>query len=353
MSPTSPKLDEPVFVNAAGSTAAPGRTIVSHAWTFGDGGLGSGVTTTHRYTELGSFAITLTVTDDVGKTGTSSKTVFVGAQPTPTAAFTFSPTSPSVDSVVQFDASLSTASPDRTIVSYRWAFGDGGTGSGRVDTHTYSTAGTYTVVLTVTDNIGITDTATQTITVGGKSSPTASFTISPSRLPPGGGPIVVDAVASTAPPGATIVRYEWNFGDSTTVDVVSTPVHTHVYSALPGTFTITLTVTDSAGRKDTATRTILVGSASPTASFTIFPTGLPLAGGTVSVDASASTAPTGTTIVAYTWDFGDLTVETVSTPTNSHTYAAVSTATTLTIKLTVTDSAGETGTATSTITLAP
>ncbi len=354
VSPTSPKLDEPVFVNAAGSTAAPGRTIVSHAWTFGDGGLGSGVTTTHRHTELGSFAITLTVTDDVSKTGTSSKTVFVGAQPTPTAAFTFSPTSPSVDSVVQFDASLSTASPDRTIVSYRWAFGDGGTGSGRVDTHTYSTAGTYTVVLTVTDNIGITDTATQTITVGGKSSPTASFTISPSSLPSGGGTIVADATASTAPPGATIVRYEWNFGDSTIVDVVSTPVHTHVYTA-DGTFTITLTVTDSAGRKQTTTGTITVGSGSPTASFTISPTGLPAgAAGTVIVDASASKAPTGTTIVSYMWNFGDsTTVETVSAPTHSHLYAMQTAGTTFVITLTITDSAGGTGTTSSTITFTP
>ncbi len=51
---------------------------------------------------------------------------------------------------------------DGTIVSYAWDFGDTGTGTGASPTHTYATAGLYTVSLTVTDDGGLTDTATTT-----------------------------------------------------------------------------------------------------------------------------------------------------------------------------------------------
>ena len=48
--------------------------------------------------------------------------------------------------------------PDGTIASYAWTFGDGGTGSGRRPHHTYTTAGTFTATLKVTDNAGATAT---------------------------------------------------------------------------------------------------------------------------------------------------------------------------------------------------
>ncbi|MBE3136375.1 MAG: PKD domain-containing protein [Thermoplasmata archaeon] len=47
---------------------------------------------------------------------------------------------------------------DGTIVSWHWSFGDGTTANGTTVTHLYTSAGTYTVLLTVTDNDGATDT---------------------------------------------------------------------------------------------------------------------------------------------------------------------------------------------------
>jgi len=63
-----------------------------------------------------------------------------------------------------FDASAS-FDPDGSISGYAWAFGDGSSASGVTTSHTYTTGGTYAVALTVTDNEGATDTATQDVTI--------------------------------------------------------------------------------------------------------------------------------------------------------------------------------------------
>jgi len=76
----------------------------------------------------------------------------------PKASFTFSPKNPLVNEEITFNASAST-DPDGSIVSYEWDFGDGETASGKVVTHAYSDAGSYTVTLTVTDD----DAATHSI----------------------------------------------------------------------------------------------------------------------------------------------------------------------------------------------
>jgi PKD repeat protein len=79
----------------------------------------------------------------------------------PTAAFTATPS----PLAVAVDASAST--DDGTIVSYAWDFGDGGTGSGVTANRTYAAAGTYTIVLTVTDDQGATGSSSQSVVVPG------------------------------------------------------------------------------------------------------------------------------------------------------------------------------------------
>lgn len=60
--------------------------------------------------------------------------------------------------------------PDGSIVSYSWSFGDGGTSSGVAPTHAYSGVGTYTVSLTVTDNVGAQGSASTTVSITSSSS---------------------------------------------------------------------------------------------------------------------------------------------------------------------------------------
>ncbi|MDA1093838.1 MAG: PKD domain-containing protein [Acidobacteria bacterium] len=268
-----------MFFNANASTAPTGRSIVSivsYAWTFGDGGTASGATVSHGFDVAGSYQVTLTITDDRGAVGTTTNAVTVSTS-LPAVSFVFSPSSPAIGAPVFINASASRATvPGRTLVTYDWTFGDGSTGTGQTTSHEYAFASTFTVTLTVVDNVGDRTTTTASVTVGGSgASPTASFTVSPS---PGtvDQDTVVDASASRAAPGETITRYDWDFGetgqrfqcpgDSRCGD--QNRVFTYRFSR-SGSFTINLTVTDSSGAIATTIQSLTVNSVSPpTASFT-------------------------------------------------------------------------------------
>ncbi len=148
--------------NASASSDSDG-TIVSFLWTFGDGSTGSGVTTSHTYASAGTYLVRLTATDNGGATASSNATVTIQNRP-PVPTLTGSSTTTSAGSSVGFDATGSSDS-DGTIVSYSWDFGDGSSGSGSTTSHTYTSLGTYTVRLTVTDNNGSTGSTTYTLTV--------------------------------------------------------------------------------------------------------------------------------------------------------------------------------------------
>jgi PKD repeat protein len=100
----------------------------------------------------------------------------VANQP-PVAAVSANPTSGNAPLSVSFDGTAS-HDPDGTIASYSWNFGDGGTGTGATASHAYQNAGSYTAVLTVTDNLGATGTNSVGITV----SPNPNVINAPSGL---------------------------------------------------------------------------------------------------------------------------------------------------------------------------
>lgn len=74
-SPQDPLPGTTVQFNGLSSRPAPGRRIVSYSWDFGDGTTGSGVRTSHLYPNIGNFTVTLTVRDDVGRTGVATQTI--------------------------------------------------------------------------------------------------------------------------------------------------------------------------------------------------------------------------------------------------------------------------------------
>jgi PKD repeat protein len=117
-------------------------------------GIGKGDPLTTGYTDYGS----------VGQY-TISGTASASASQLPTAMLTATPTSGLAPLVVNLDAAASFDS-DGSIVSYAWNFGDGSQGSGVTASHTYTTPGTYTALLTVTDNAGLTASKSVTITAG-------------------------------------------------------------------------------------------------------------------------------------------------------------------------------------------
>ena len=127
---------------------------------------------------------------------------------------------------VNFDGTASN-DPDGTIVSYAWDFGDGNTAAGATTSYTYTTPGTYTAILTVTDNAGDSSSDSQTITVNSPANqlPTAMFSATPTT---GDAPLNVSFNGSTSSdPDGTIVSYAWNFGDGNTSTGTTTSPHLH------------------------------------------------------------------------------------------------------------------------------
>jgi chitodextrinase len=84
-SPTAPFINQPVNFNASASTPAAGRRIVNYRWDFGDGTLRdtADATISHAYGLPRTYTVTLVVTDDIGRTATTSSTVTVGVQSMP------------------------------------------------------------------------------------------------------------------------------------------------------------------------------------------------------------------------------------------------------------------------------
>jgi len=161
--PYSGKSGASVQFNASASND-PDGTIASYQWNFGDGAMGWGVAPTHTYSSVGTFAASVTVTDNGGATSTSAaSTVISSPSNQPPVANVGGPYSALVGTAVQFSGSAS-YDPDGTITQYQWNFGDG-SASGSSPLHTFGAAGSHLITLTVTDNGGATDSKSFNLTV--------------------------------------------------------------------------------------------------------------------------------------------------------------------------------------------
>ena len=353
VSPAAPAPGSSVTFDASSSTGGNGPAITDYEWNFGDGtpvdDVGASQTVQHVYANRGVYAVTLTVNNGEG---TDSTTQTVTVDDPPTAAFTSSPASVATpDASVNFNASGSApGDPSGAITDYTWNFGDNSpiddTGGTAAASHAFTSPGIYTVTLTATDDLGVSATATEQVTVD---SPAAAFTITPATVVAPGAPITFDASGSTDPEG-TITDYQWNFGDGTPVDDAGTSTGVQRAYAARGTYTVTLTATNNFGQTSTTTHTVTVDDA-PTAAFTSSPATVAAPGATVNFNASAS-APgaSGGTIADYSWNFGDGTPvdDTGGTATASHAYTLPGT---YTITLTATDDLGVSATTTELITI--
>src|SRR5437773_2177605 len=332
--PSSPQVGQQVTFSAS---ASGGTTPYNFSWSFGDGSTGTGSSTTHTYSSAGTFNVVLTVKDSGSpqQTATSQQSVSVSSPPPSlTASFVYSPSTPQVGQQVTFTASVSGGTAPYTD---SWSFGDGSTGTGPSVTHTYSSAGSFTVTLTVKDS-GVpqqTVTSQKTVTVTNPP-PTlaASFSFSPSS--PQTGQTV--SFTGSASGGTSPYSYSWSFGDGSTGSGSSV---THAYSSA-GSYSVTLTMKDTGSPQQTVTsqKTVSVTSPPPplSASFSYSPSS-PQAGQQVSFSGSASG---GTSSYSYSWNFGDGSTGTGSSVT--HTYSSAGS---YTVTLTVKDSGSPQQTVTS------
>ena len=349
-SPSTASVGQSVTLDASAST--DDGSITKYKWDFdGDSvtdATTSSATVTHSYGRAGTVHPTVTVVDDGGKEDTASTTVNVSDTTDPTARLT-APSDVTVGQ--QFTADGSNSTDNTGIASYRWSFGDGTTATGATATHSYGSAGTYTVTLTVTDGAGNTDTASQQVNASAKPNqpPSASLSASP-NVQTAGDNVTFDASGSTDDSGIT--QYRWDFDGNGSVDrTTSSAVVQHAY-AESGQYTATVTVVDGAGATDSASATVNVTNASdttpPDAALSASPTKAGL-NETVSFDASGSSDNWG--IVEYRWDFeGDGSVDaTTTSPTTTHAYSAAGS---YDATVTVVDAAGNTDTANVTVSVA-
>jgi PKD repeat protein len=338
--PYSGSVGVDVDFDGTGSSDPDGTILCMH-WDFGDDTNGTGETPSHAYMAAGNYSVTLTVIDDDGAFTKDFSSADIGGDNQSPVAKINGPYAGTVGVPVTFNASGS-SDPDGYIVAFAWDFGDGSPpGNGELPTHTYDAEGTYSVVLTATDDRGAVDfngTDAVIAAVGGPSAAEGSGSVPPTA--DAGGPytgsittpVEFDGTDSSDPDGP-IDTYTWDFGDNTT-GAGATPIHTY---AVGGNYNVTLTVTDGAGLPASDAAVAVIGAASlpPTAD----------AGGPYNGTIGAPEKFDGTNssdedgfIATYDWDFGDgMTSGPGGSPT--HTYDAGGN---YVVTLTVTDDSGET-----------
>jgi PKD repeat protein len=141
--------------------------------------------------------------------------------------------------------------------SFSWNFGDGSAiSTAQNPSHTYSSAGTFTATLTVTDSSSPAKTATFNVTttvsaVGNPLAATASANPTSGQIP------LTVAFSGTATGGTPPYSFSWNFGDGSATSTAQNPSHTYSNA---GTFTATLTATDSSSPPKTATSNVTITS---------------------------------------------------------------------------------------------
>ncbi len=152
--------DEIVF--GVNPLAFPDRAVFY--WELGDGAAVHGPQVTHTYAEEGTYTVRLTVVGPDGSAGTATREVVILHRNMPPVAHAGPGRNALVHASVAFDGSGS-SDPEPELLAYAWDFGDDDTGSGVAPSHNYTALGNYTVTLTVTDDGGLSDTATTWVNV--------------------------------------------------------------------------------------------------------------------------------------------------------------------------------------------
>ncbi|MCP4698413.1 MAG: PKD domain-containing protein [Gammaproteobacteria bacterium] len=155
-----------VTLDGTKSLDPDGGSITSYEWTSSAGQTVSGSKATLSFDTVGTYTVTLTVTDDEGETGTTDKTIIVSESSAPPVAVAqASPSSGDAPLEVILDGTGSSDPDGGSIVSYEWTASDGQTTFGSKAALSFNTAGEYSVTLKVTDDESETGEAVKKITV--------------------------------------------------------------------------------------------------------------------------------------------------------------------------------------------
>lgn len=292
-------------------------------WDFGDGTTSTQQNPVHFFPGLNTYNVSLTVTNDTCS-HTLTKAVRV-IDETPDFSATFR----SACRKTTFFFSALVSNP-ANIAEYLWDFGDGSQwnsnvfNSGGSAYHYYPNSGFYTVTLITTDIYGCKDTVVKQnyIRVNG---PVANFTATNTSGCKGLTTTFNDL--STTDGISNIVNWRWYFGDGTVQNYSAGPFQ-HTYSN-PGTYSVTLVVTDAGGCKDSLILSDLVIATDPKANFSSADT-LSCPGASVQFN----NISTGINYSSF-WDFGNGDTSILANPADTFTTNG-----SYTIRLKITDQYG-------------
>ncbi len=289
------------------STAGAG-TITGWLWDFGDGTSSTSQNPCHTYTASGNYNVSLKVTNSKGCDKTKTQINYININTGVHAAFTNStPTGCTVPETINFQ----NQSTGTGLLTYQWTFGDGPSIITTTSpSHTYTTAGVYTVQLIVTNASGCKDTVSHTdsIVVGLVN---ANFTMPATAC-------VGSAFSLTNTSSPTPVSAIWRFDDNTTSNTINA---THSF-ATPGIHTVKL-VSNFGACSDSIVHTINVLPKLVTAF-----TGDVLAACKPPLTVNFNSSTTGA--ASYEWHFGDGGTSTLQNPSHTYTTAGFFTDTLIT-----------------------
>jgi gliding motility-associated-like protein len=268
--------------------ASTNTPITISLWEFGDGATATTLNATHTYTEPGAYDVRLTVTSPEGCTRDSLFLQIIEVFGVPEASFI----ADTLQGCPGLEVTFTNTSVHTGTFSCTWDLDDG-TGSTDCDpVHVYSTPGTFDVRLTVTSSDGCADDTLATALIQILPVPAPAFTVDPAQ---GCIPFVVRFDNLT--PGATALGSEWDLGNGEQ----STTTHAQTTYTDPGTYTVSLTMTNELGCSATLVYAdTITANPLPVVVFTVVPdTGCaPL---TASFQQLTDPALTGSCL----WDFGD------------------------------------------------
>jgi len=273
-------------------------------WNFGDGSTSNGQQNPlHQYSQPGWYLVCVNILQNNGTISCSyCDSVYVPqTPPIPcNANFTYQQSG----ATVHFYTNNSGISPSLTM-HYYWDFGDGTSSSLINPVHTYTSAGTYNVCLTVSDSLNnCYDQFCQTIVIGNNTNCQASFQFTY-------GSIYNVAFFGHFTPLSTSLQWYWSFGDSTFANVQN-PIHSYPG---PGTYQVCLTVISPNCPAVTSCQTITIQGNTPNchAYYTYQVSNM-------DVHFSAlSNSLTPNQFMFYYWDFDDGTSSNLQNPV--HTFA--------------------------------
>jgi len=239
-------------------------------------------------------------------------------------------------------SSANSTDPEGELRALRWDFGDGSAVRSQSDpgpiSHTYGSAGVFTLTLTAEDAKGLTQSATTQITVDPPANAPPIALLSAAETSTIVGKPISFGAQGSADSDGTIVRFDWDFGDGIQLQRTTSAPVSHTFQSA-GRKTVRLSLTDDRAATSTATQEIQVRlNAPPVASIAV--------SGVREAQSELGFLPTGSAdsdgaIALYQWDFGDGTpVEQTTAPSRvTHTYAAPGR---YSAKLTVVDNDGAT-----------